>query len=482
MSLIVRTFARNLAGRPAVKIPESAPVVVPPPEITQEWMATRHVTIYSLPEALLSSAKSLFSSYSVADVREWGAKIAQYYSKYHSVEKPRDITKVQPFATSVEMLDKETEAPHRRGYFKMPKTLTGADVAGTQIPEVKSETIEHTLKYQAEHAVGYAYKRMPNTYASIYRIFHEIKHRMPDFLPNTCLDYGAGTGAASWVATTLYPDIESIAVEPAKEMRTIGKKLSKKQPNIKWAESLANLPSISEPKGIYDIVICGYVLGEIENAVTRNLILDALWQRTGKIMIFIEPGTPKGSRLIYSIRQWALNTMTREEANIVAPCPHDGDCPLAAHPKSWCHFSQFTAKYPSDVISRVKCEDTFDNEKFSYIVVKRGTIPRYYSALDQLTLAEESFLWARLVRPVIKATKHVTFDICRLNKLERIVLSKGRTERKIYRYIRKAHWGDLWPYKETNKSKEDKDKKTEKKVYINKPKPNKKLVKNKDKK
>ena len=174
--------------------------------------------------------------------------------------------------------------------------------------------------------------------------------------------------------------------------------------------------------------------------------------------------------------------MTREEANIVAPCPHDGDCPLAAHPKSWCHFSQFTAKYPSDVISRVKCEDTFDNEKFSYIVVKRGTIPRYYSALDQLTLAEESFLWARLVRPVIKATKHVTFDICRLNKLERIVLSKGRTERKIYRYIRKAHWGDLWPYKETNKSKEDKDKKTEKKVYINKPKPNKKLVKNKDKK
>ena len=36
MSLIVRTFARNLAGRPAVKIPESAPVVVPPPEITQE--------------------------------------------------------------------------------------------------------------------------------------------------------------------------------------------------------------------------------------------------------------------------------------------------------------------------------------------------------------------------------------------------------------------------------------------------------------
>ena len=452
MSLIWRTFARNL-GRVKVKKEEKALEKVPEQEITKEWMANRHVFIKNLPKIWLSSARSLFSGYSPATVREWGYKIAQAYIDLHGLEKPRDITKLQPFSTSLQLIEEKTASSHKRGYYKAPKHLTGKDVAGYEIPVIKTETIEKSFKYQKEHAIGYAYKRMPSTYASIYRILHEIKHRMPDFSPSNCLDFGAGTGSASWAASSLFPDIKIFAVEPSKEMRTIGKKLSIKEPNIKWAESLANLPSIADPKGIFDIVICGYVLGEIENTVTRNLILDAMWQRTGKVMVFVEPGTPKGFRLIYSIRDWALKTMTRDEANIIAPCPHDGLCPLASHPKSWCHFSQFSSKYPKDVITRVKGEQDRENEKFSYIAISRGNIPRYFNAESQLNLAEQSFLWPRLVRPAIRRHKHVTFDICRINKLDRIVLSKGKTDKKVYRFIRKAHWGDLWPFEKTAKEK-----------------------------
>lgn len=468
MSLIFRCFARNI-GKKILKKAEVVAEPEPQKDITLEWMADRNVHIEKLPKNLLSEAKSLFSGYPSKKIRDWGYKLAQYYSEVNGQEKPRDITELQPFVTSVELLEKKTEAAHSKVFYKLPKELTGKDTPSSPTALFTTKGVDSEFKYQSEHAIGYAYKRMPSTYAAAYRILHEIKHRMPEFIPENCLDFGAGTGGCSWAALENFPDLQVVSVEPSKEMRTIGKKLSKKQPSIQWAESLANLPGISDKKGVFDIVICGYVLSEVENAVTRNLILDALWQRTGKVLVFIEPGTPKGFRLIYSIRDWALKTMNRNEVNVIAPCPHEGICPLAVHAKSWCHFSQFTAKYPSEVISRVDGEFDSENEKYSYIALKRGNVPRYYSAESSLNLAEESFLWPRLVRPTIRRTRHVTFDVCREGEIERIVLSKGKTEKKIYRMIRKAHWGDLWPYKNTEKDRLMENKKPKKPKGSKKP-------------
>lgn len=430
-------------------------------EIDERWMASRHTFIGNMPKAWLIGAKSIFSGHSSTSIRDWGYKIAQSYVEMNGLERPQDITKFQPFTTTLGLLNKASESSHSRGFYKLPSENSEKIFELEKIKDLQAKENEFKLKYQYEHAVGYLYKRMPNTYASAYRILHEIKHRLPDLDPKTCLDYGAGTGACSWAATELFPDLSSFAIEPSKEMRTLGKKVSAKMPKISWGDSMASLPSIAETEGIYDIVICGYVLSEVENPVTRNLIVDALWQRTRKVMIFIEPGTPKGSRLIYSIREWVLKTMTRAESNIVAPCPHEGECPLASHKNSWCHFSQFTCKYPKDVITRVKGEKNFENEKFSYIVVKRGIVPRYYSKDQELNLAEKSFLWPRLVRPTIRRQGHIVYDVCRKDKLERLVLSKSAVEKDVYRFLRKAHWGDLWPFedeasKKVRKVKDDK--------------------------
>lgn len=456
MKHIFRAFARNLARTSKSSPAASEPVEgsneenksAPQTEVTKSWMASRSIFINSLPPALFAPAKALFSAYPSETIRNWGGKLSESYTKVNSVEKPMDIRRIQPFATSIKTLSDDIQAPQNRGFYKLPKESL-VDNLKDIVKLQQSEDSEQKLPYQKEHAVGYAHTRMPSTYASVYRILHEIKHRLPEFSPKNCIDYGSGTGAASWAACEVFPDAQVIAIEPSKEMRTVGKKLSIKQPNIKWAESLANLPSIANEEGLYDLVICGYVLTEIENPVTRNLVLDALWQRNRGVMVFVEPGTPKGFRIIYSIREWCLKTMDRTESSIVAPCPHEGECPLAAHPKSWCHFSQFSAKYPKTVISRAKGEKDFANEKFSYIAVQRGPNPRYLSASTQLNLAQQSFLWPRLVRPTIKRTKHIVFDICRLNKLERIIISKGRANKEVYKFLRRARWGDLWPYKES---------------------------------
>jgi ribosomal protein RSM22 (predicted rRNA methylase) len=59
-------------------------------------------------------------------------------------------------------------------------------------------------------------------------------------------------------------------------------------------------------------------------------------------MIMVEPGSPKGFRYIHSFREWIINTKSRDEANIVGPCPHHKECPMARSVTNWCHFSQIT--------------------------------------------------------------------------------------------------------------------------------------------
>ena len=97
----------------------------------------------------------------------------------------------------------------------------------------------------------------------------------------------------------------------------------------------------SGDRGKFDLIVLGYVLQEVSSAQARLLIIEALWHRLKDdgVIIMVEPGSPKGFRYIHSFREWVLKTKSRNEANIVAPCPHQGDCPMATNPNSWCHFS-----------------------------------------------------------------------------------------------------------------------------------------------
>ena len=49
-------------------------------------------------------------------------------------------------------------------------------------------------------------------------------------------------------------------------------------------------------------------------------------------MVVVEPGSPKGYRFIHSFREWVIHSKSREEANVVAPCPHMLECPVARDP------------------------------------------------------------------------------------------------------------------------------------------------------
>ena len=155
----------------------------------------------------------------------------------------------------------------------------------------------------------------------------------------TVLDYGAGLGSGLWAAMHCYGDqiLRAAAVEPNINMRKLGKFVSEdlaaKNNNILWADSLAMIPGQGGERGKFDIVILGYVLQEIKSQKARMLILDALWQRVrdGGVLLVVEPGSPKGFRYVHAVRDWIIDK-SREEAVLVAPCPHHGKCPMARNP------------------------------------------------------------------------------------------------------------------------------------------------------
>jgi ribosomal protein RSM22 (predicted rRNA methylase) len=115
-------------------------------------------------------------------------------------------------------------------------------------------------------------------------------------------------------------------------MRKLGKYLTEGQFPLSdplWVDSLAMIPS--GDKGKFDLIIIGYVLQEVPSAKARQLVLEALWQRLNDngVIVVIEPGSPKGFRYIHSFREWIISSKTRDEANIVAPCPNHLECPMA---------------------------------------------------------------------------------------------------------------------------------------------------------
>lgn len=162
------------------------------------------------------------------------------------------------------------------------------------------------------------------------RLILEVINRLPEFQDReiSVLDYGAGLGSGVWAAHHCFgKNLEKAAmVEPNTNMRKLGKFLSEDfDEKLLWTDSLAVVPGQGAERGKFDLVILGLVLQEVKSQKARLMILDALWSRVkdGGVLILVEPGSPKGFRYVHAFREWVI-AKSREEAVIVAPCPHHG--------------------------------------------------------------------------------------------------------------------------------------------------------------
>ncbi|RWL43295.1 small ribosomal subunit Rsm22 family protein, partial [Mesorhizobium sp.] len=211
---------------------------------------------------------------------------------------------------------------------------------------------------------AYLATRLPATYAAVRASLTALADSRPDFEPGTLLDIGAGPGTMLWATTDAWPELEqAVLVEASAAVRKVGQSLAAGTiaARTEWVAGDATIDLDGLKPA--DLVSIAYVLDEVAPPSLPKLV-DRLWQLTVDTLFVVEPGTPAGWQRMLAARQQLIAA----GAHILAPCPHEGPCPLA--PPDWCHFSRRVAR--SRLHRLVKEADVpWEDEKFVYLAASR---------------------------------------------------------------------------------------------------------------
>ncbi len=266
-------------------------------------------------------------------------------------------------------------------------------------------------------ASAYAVARMPATFGAIHACLEQTL-QLTGYLPETLLDAGAGTGAASWAADSLLQLKSVTCLERESAMLKIGKAMMEHGSvalcSAKWIQQ--DLVR-DDPAEQAELVIAAYVLNEM-TVEGRRIAAEKLWNAATHVLLLVEPGTPAAFASLMEVREHLL----QNGAHIVAPCPGQQQCPRLKD--DWCHFSCRIAR--SRLHRQLKGgEAPFEDEKFSYIALSREKSPAAN---------------ARVLRHPQVRGGHIMLEVCSVQGLQNITLSKKDGES--YRIARKVKAGD----------------------------------------
>ncbi len=283
--------------------------------------------------------------------------------------------------------------------------------AHTRLSEAYRRGDDSTALFRSrDQAIAYLLARMPATYAAVYKALASMKERLPDWVCRTVLDIGAGPGTASWAASEIFPDLERVVLfEKSSQIISMGRKLGLK--SSEWIEQDLTRP-FDLPRA--DLAILSYVHAEID----CSEIIRKIWGQ-GTALLIVEPGTPKGFASILALRKMLIEW----GAQIVAPCPHQKDCPISG----WCHFP---ARVERTKIHKIMKEGSlgYEDEKFSYLAVAPGAL-----------LPVEG----RVIEKPLKLSGHVKLSLCtKEGAIEPRTIT--RKQKDCYRSARDAEWSSLW--------------------------------------
>ena len=268
-------------------------------------------------------------------------------------------------------------------------------------------------------ALAYALARMPGTYAAVAASLNALMEIDPDFAPLSLLDIGAGPGTATWAASEAFTSLETFTLLDANTaLRDLATDLVTSQPRLETlrydaGDARKALADATEA----DLVVASYVINELSES-ERAAFADALWAKTRNILLVVEPGTPAGYSHIIALR----DRLVGQGAYVIAPCPHDGACPLIA--PDWCHFTQRLQR--SRAHKHLKAADLpYEDEKFSYVILSRAPP------------AERP---ARVLAQPLVTKIAVTAKICTPDGIKAAIVP--HRDKAAYKRAKKWNWGD----------------------------------------
>lgn len=268
-------------------------------------------------------------------------------------------------------------------------------------------------------ALAYALARMPATYAAVTASLNAFAEIRPDFAPASLLDCGAGPGTATWAAAQTFNSLTSFALVDANPaLRNLALDLAKDSHRLATlAYTLGDAGAKLKLAEAADLVILSYVINELDDA-RRHQLVDLAWTRTRDTLVIVEPGTPAGWQRMLDARRRLID----QGAHVIAPCPHERDCPLAL--PDWCHFTQRLQR--SRAHKALKgAELPYEDEKFIYVALSRLPASRRPARV--------------LTQPDITKVA-VTAKLCTADGVARVVTPKR--DKPSYARFRRLNWGD----------------------------------------
>jgi len=276
-------------------------------------------------------------------------------------------------------------------------------------------------------ALAYALARMPATYAAIAASLNALAEVKPEFAPESLLDIGAGPGTATWAASEAFASIASFTLLDANTaLRDLATDLAQSRTRfaaMRYDSGDAHKSIVAMPEA--DLVVASYVINELSDNA-RAALADAMWAKTRDTLLVVEPGTPAGYARIVDLRE----RLIAQGAHVVAPCPHDAECPLTK--PDWCHFTQRLQR--SRVHKHLKsAELPYEDEKFSYVVLSR---------------AKPAQRPARVLAQPLTTKIAVTAKICTADGIK--AASVPHRDKAAYKHAKKWSWGDAIFREETD--------------------------------
>jgi ribosomal protein RSM22 (predicted rRNA methylase) len=312
--------------------------------------------------------------------------------------------------------DRLLEGVSRKGLAERAAKISGGYRAGGGSKGVIADEAD---------ALAYVLSRLPATYAACAYVLAEVARMAPGFAPKRLLDAGAGPGGAGWAATETWGVIATATLLDASRplLDMAGKLAAEGPPALRGATQVrADLTGPTEAWPQADLVIASYALAEIPAAKLAPTV-DALWAACDGVLVLVEPGSPAGYERILAARAQLI----ARGATTLAPCPHDGACPLLA--PDWCHFTQRLPRSRDHKLAK-EAVVPFEDEKFAYVALARPGIavtPRTPRILAQ----------PRTAKPGID------LKLCTEQGLEARFV--GRRDKATYAAIRRLDWGDALP-------------------------------------
>ncbi|KAI1794008.1 Rsm22-domain-containing protein [Ganoderma leucocontextum] len=426
------------------------------------------------------------------------------------------------------------------------ETAAGEEWNSTYDMHYKSgkEAGRHALR----DATAFATVALPSHYSAIYAVFEQLKGRLgPDWQVDRVIDWGAATGSGLWASGHAFQQPSDMSGRSSEDMEDIqishtslgsylgidkrdglvriGKRLVRDvdvgSVSVAWQKSFHEDNAVNPIDGSNVVALSAFLLSSLPTHVDRKVLVKEMWESGAEVIVLIDHDFENIAEAREQLLKLGrkeledpmLSDFTLRGSHIVAPCPHDGACPLY-HPgygKLQCSFSQRMQR--PEFVRRTKHSGTgHENMDYSYVVIRRGPRPAHTTAkvgriggvglrefaiedsapmahlsitvdhqestelvdLEQASshelelfeatedghglisaevtaaLRQEAYSWPRLVFPPIKRSGHIILDVCHpQGQIMRMTIPKSQGKQPYYD-ARKSSWGDIFPHEPKN--------------------------------